>query len=111
VGVSQEKNTSAKAPRKRTKVTMGDTKGEKEHEDEPPKKKRRRAADPAVRYALSSGTVSLISVWGLTLDSRRRRKEDKEITRSAGEVSVVTMDSVRLSSCGDIGSAETAFLI
>jgi hypothetical protein len=34
---------------------MDDTKDEKEHEDESPKKKRRRAADPAVRYALSSG--------------------------------------------------------
>jgi hypothetical protein len=47
VGASQEKNASAKAPRKRTKVTMDDTKGEKELEDEPPKKKRQRAADPA----------------------------------------------------------------
>jgi hypothetical protein len=30
------------------------------------------------------------------LDSRRRRKEDEEITRSAREASVVTMDRVRL---------------
>ncbi|KAH9974569.1 hypothetical protein BGW80DRAFT_147485 [Lactifluus volemus] len=96
VRVSQEKNAPAKAPRKRTKVRMDDTKGEKEHEDEPPKKKRRRAADPAVRYALTSGTVSLISVWGLTLDSRHRRKDDKEMTRSAREASVVTMDRVGL---------------
>jgi hypothetical protein len=74
---------------------MDDTKGEKEHENEPPKKKRRRTADPAVRYALSSGTVSLISIWGLTLRRPRRRKEDEGITRSAREASVVAMDRVR----------------
>jgi hypothetical protein len=101
VRVSLEKNAPAKAPRKRTKVTTDDTKGEKEHEDEPPKKKRRRAADPAVRYAASSETISPIAVWGLTLDSRRRKKEDEEITKSARGASVVTMDRVRfLSSFG-----------
>ncbi|KAH9960377.1 hypothetical protein BGW80DRAFT_1256198 [Lactifluus volemus] len=38
VGASQEKNASAKAPHKRTKVTMDDTKGDKELEDEPPRR-------------------------------------------------------------------------